>query len=118
MRTGYLRELIQLRRKYSDWLLTLLTILLLLIMFVIIPLQAAGMRFFQGFGLVVLLAIIAGAMVISINRIALAIMSIAFLTNLFVIGFRPLPYDVHIVSGCWLIITLTLGLVVGRAVFG
>ena len=55
------------RRKYGDWLLTLLTILLLLMMFVIIPLQAAGVAFFQGFGLVALLAIIAGAMVISIN---------------------------------------------------
>ena len=118
MRTGFLRELISLRRRYSDWLLTLLTILLLLIMFVFIPLQAAGMTFFQGFGLIVLLAIIAGAMVISINPKALAVMSVAFITNLFVIGFRPLPYDVHIVSGCWLIITLTLSLVVGRAVFG
>ena len=57
-------------------------------------------------------------MVISINPMALAIMSIAFITNLFVIGFRPLPYHVHIVSGCWLIMTLTLGLVVRRAVFG
>ena len=118
MRTGFLRELISLRRRYSDWLLTLLTILLLLIMFVFIPLQAAGMTYFQGFGLIVLLAIIAGAMVISINPKALAVMSVAFITNLFVIGFRPLPYDVHIVSACWLIITLTLSLVVGRAVFG
>jgi len=118
MRAGLLRELIFLRRKYSDWLLTLLTILLLLIMFVFIPLQAAGMTYFQGFGLIVLLAIIAGAMVISINPKALAVMSVAFIINLFVIGFRPLPYDVHIVSGCWLIITLTLSLVVGRAVFG
>jgi len=118
MRTGILRELIALRRRYSDWLLTLLTILLLLIMFVFIPLQAAGVTYFQGFGLIVLLAIIAGAMVISINPKALAVMSVAFITNLFVIGFRPLPYDVHIVSACWLIITLTLSLVVGRAVFG
>jgi Ion channel len=118
MRTGFLRELISLRRRYSDWLLTLLTMLLLLIMFVFIPLQAAGMTYFQGFGLIVLLAIIAGAMVISINPKALAVMSVAFITNLLVIGFRPLRYDVHIVSGCWLIITLTLSLVVGRAVFG
>jgi len=117
MRIGLLRELTSLRRRYSDWLLTLLT-MLLLIMFVFIPLQAAGMTFFQGFGLLVLLAIIAGAMVISINPKALAVMSVAFITNLLVIGFRPLPYDVHIVSGCWLIITLTLSLVVGRAVFG
>ena len=118
MRTGFLRELISLRRRYSDWLLTLLTILLLLIMFVFIPLQAAGVTYFQGFGLIVLLAIIARAMVTSINPKALAVMSVAFITNLFVIGFRPLPYDVHIVSACWLIITLTLSLVVGRAVFG
>lgn len=118
MRTGYVRELIHLRRKHGDWLLTLLTVLLLVIMFVIIPLQAAGVSFFQGFGLVALLAIIAGAMVISINPMALAVMSIAFVTNLFVIGFRPFPYDVHIVAGCWLVITLTLGVVVVRAVFG
>ena len=50
MSTGFVRELIHLRRKYSDWLLTLLTILLLLMMFVIMPLQAAGMSIFQGFG--------------------------------------------------------------------
>jgi hypothetical protein len=118
MRTGYLRELIQLRRKYSDWLLTLLTILLLVIMFIIIPLQAAGVTFFQGFGLAALLAIIAGAMVISINPMALAAMSIAFITNLLVVVFRPFPYDVHVVAGCWLIITLALSVVVGRAVFG
>jgi hypothetical protein len=118
MSTGYVRELLQLRRKYSDWLLTMLTILLLLIMFVILPLQAAGVAFFQGFGLVALLAIIAGAIVISVNPRALAVMSIAFITNLVVIGLRPFPYDVNMVAGCWLIITLTLGVVVIRAVFG
>jgi hypothetical protein len=118
MSAGYLRELLHLRRRYSDWLLTLLTILLLLIMFVILPLQAAGVTGFQGFGLVALLAIIAGAMVISVNPRALAVMSIAFITNLFVIIFQPFPYDVHMVAGCWLIITLTLGMVVTRAVFG
>jgi Ion channel len=118
MRAGFLRELIHLRRTYSDWLLTLLTILLLAIMFVILPLQAAGVKFFQGFGLLVFLAIIAGAMVISINPMALAVMLLAFITNLFAIGFRPFSYDVQIVAACWLIITLTLGGVVGRAVFG
>jgi hypothetical protein len=121
MSAGYVRELVHLRRKYSDWLLTLLTILLLLMMFVIIPLQAAGIAFFQGFGLVALLAIITGAMVISINPVALTVMSIAFVTNLFVIGlpaYWPSPYGLHIVTSCWLLITLTLGVVVARAVFG
>lgn len=118
MSTSFVRELIHLRRKYSDWLLTLLTILLLLMMFVIMPLQAAGMTVFQGLGLAALLAVIAGAMVISINPIALAVMLTAFVTNIVVIGFRPVPYDAHIVAACWLIITLTLGVVVVRAVFG
>ena len=68
--------------------------------------------------MVALLAVIAGAMVISINPIALAVMLTAFVTNLAVIAIRPFPYDVHIVAGCWLIITLTLGVVVIRAVFG
>lgn len=70
----------------SDWLLTLLTILLLLIMFVIMPLQAAGVSFFQGFGLVTLLAIIAGAMVISINPMALVVMSAAGRLTRFMLG--------------------------------
>jgi hypothetical protein len=121
MSVGYLRELVQLRRKYSDWLLTVLTILLLLMMFVILPLQAAGVEFFRGFGLVALLAIIAGAMVISINHVALVVMSVAFVTNLLVFGFRgywPHPYALHITAACWLVITLTLGAVVARAVFG
>ena len=121
MRTGYVRELIHLRRKYGDWLLTLLTILMLLIMFVIIPVQAAGITAFREIALIALVAIIAGAMVISINRLAFAVMSIAFVTNVFVVFFRlhrPSPYDLYIVAGCWSFITLTLGMVVVRAVFG
>ena len=118
MNLGNVRELIHLRRKYGDWLLTLLTILMLLIMFVIIPVQAAGITAFREIALIALVAIIAGAMVISINPMALAVMLLAFITNLFAIGFRPFSYDVQIVAACWLIITLTLGGVVGRAVFG
>jgi hypothetical protein len=121
MKTSSVRELIHLRRKYGDWLLTLLTLLLLVMMFVIIPLQAAGLAFFQGIGLIALLAIITGALVISTNRLAFAVMSIAFVTNVCVIVFRlywPSPYDLYIGASCWLIITLTLVVVVVRAVFG
>jgi hypothetical protein len=121
MNVGYVKKLIHFRRKYSDWLLTLLTVLMLLLMFVIIPLQAAGVASFQGVGLLALLATIAGAMVISINRLAFTVMSIAFVTNVIVIIFRSYqasPYDLYVAASCWLIITLTLALVVARAVFG
>jgi len=120
VKMGSLRELIHLRRKYGDWLLTLLTLLLLLMMFVIVPLQAAGLAFFQGIGLIALLAVITGAIVISTSPRAFAVMSIAFVTNACVIIYRlywPTTYDLYIVAGCWLIITLTLAAVVVRAVF-
>ena len=120
MSIGYLRELIRIRRQYSDWLLTVLTILIFLMMFVVIPLQATGVAFFQAFGLAELLVIIACALVISINPVALAVLSIAFVTMVLVIALRsywPLPHGLQIVAGCWLIIALTLAAVVARAVF-
>jgi hypothetical protein len=45
--------MVELRERYSDPLLTLLTALLLLMMFVVAPLQAAGILVFQAFGVVV-----------------------------------------------------------------
>jgi hypothetical protein len=65
------------------------------------PLQAAGIAFFQVFGLVALLAIIAGVLVISASPMALAVMSIAFAANVLVIVFRlywRTAYDLHIVG--------------------
>jgi hypothetical protein len=63
-----------LRRKYSDWLLTLLTALLVLMIFVFAPLQAMGVFAFQGFAIAGLLVLIGGVIILSANRIALALM--------------------------------------------
>jgi len=121
MTTGKLAELKRLRGKYGDWLLTLLSVLLVFIIFVIIPLQATGLVGSQLLMFLALLAVIAGVLVISINPVALGILSAALITHALVIIFRlyrPLTYDLHIVTATRLIIVLTLLWVVARAVFG
>ena len=104
-----------------DWLLTLLTVVLTLMIFVFAPLQAADIFVFQTFAIAGLLPIIAGVLIISGNPIALGLMSIAFIANFVVYFLRlyyPWPYNLHLLAGAWLIIAVTLGIVVARAVFG
>ena len=119
--TILMRKLQILRHTNRDWLLTLLTAVLTLMIFVFAPLQAAGVFVFQTFAIAGLLVIIGGAVVISGNPIALALMSIAFVANLAVFFFRlfyPWPYNLHLLAGAWLVIAVTLGIVVAHAVFG
>ena len=70
-----------LRSRYGDRLLTFLTALLTLMIIVFAPLQAEGISAFQGFAIAGLLVVIGGALVISENPIALALMCIAFVAN-------------------------------------
>ena len=111
----------QLRRKYSDWLLTLLTALLVLMIFVFAPLQAQGFYAFQGFAIAGLLAAIGGVMIISASPIALALMCLAFVANVVVFVLRlyqpPWAYNLYLLATAWLIISVTLGTIVARAVF-
>ena len=113
-------KLSRLRQERSDWLLTLLTAIFTLMIFVFAPLQAAGVFLFQTFAIAGLLAIIGGAMLISGNRIAFALLSIAFITNFIVFFLRlyyPWPYNLHLLAGAWFLISVTLGTVVAQAVF-
>jgi len=110
----------QLRRKYSDSLLTLMTALLLLMIFVFAPLQAKGFFALQGFAIAGLLVISGSVLILSASPTALVLMSIAFITNLAVFLLRlyhPWPYNLHLLAAAWLIISMTLGVVVARAVF-
>ena len=114
-------KLQKIRTTDRDWLLTLLTAVLTLMIFVFAPLQAAGVFLFQTFAIAGLLVIIGGALVISGNRIALGLMLVAFVANFAVFFFRlfyPWPYNLHLLAGAWLIIAVTLGVVVAQAVFG
>ena len=104
-----------------DWLLTVLTAAVTLMIFVFAPLQAAGIFLFQTFAIAGLLAIIGGALIITGNPIVIGLMSIAFIANLAVFFLRlyyPWPYNLHLLAGAWLIIAVTLGVVVSMEVFG
>jgi hypothetical protein len=119
-RSARLMSKLQAMHVDRDWLLTVLTAVLSLMIFVFAPLQAAGIFLFQTFAIAGLLVIIGGALIISGNKIALALMSAAFVANLAVFFFRlfyPWPYNLHLLAGAWLIIAVTLGIVVAQAVF-
>jgi Ion channel len=58
--------------------------------------------------------------VISDNRVALAVMSVAFTSNVIVFLLRlyyPWHYSLYLLAGAWVAIAVTLGIVVGGAVF-
>ena len=109
-----------LRKERSDWLLTVLTGVLLLLIFVFAPLQAVGITAFHLFAIGLLLVIIGSMVIISDSPIALILMSSALVANIVVFLLRlyyPVPYHLHILAGAWLIIACTLGAVVTQVVF-
>jgi hypothetical protein len=115
-----LSDLRRLRDERSDWLLSALTGVLILLIFVFAPLQAIGISAFHLFAIGLLLAIIAGMVVISNSLVALILMSSALTANIAVFLLRlyyPVPFHLHILAGAWLIISCTLGAVVTQAVF-
>ena len=91
----------QLNRTNRDWLLTLLTAVLALMIFVFAPLQAAGIFLFQTFAIAGLLVIIGGTLIISGNPLAFGLMSIAFIAN-FVVFFFRLFYPCRTICTSWL----------------
>ena len=108
------------RRKNNDWLLTLLTVVLALMIFVFAPLQAAGIFLFQTFAIAGLLVVIGGALMISGHPIGVGLLAIAVIANFAVFFFRlyyPWPYNLHLLTGAWLVIALTLAIMVALAVF-
>jgi len=110
-----------LRERYSDPLLTVLTALLLFLMFVVAPLQASGIVVFQAVGVFAALAMMTGVLILSGSAIAAFALSVAISMNVFVIMLRlrgtPSAFDLHMVAAAWLVLSITLGAVVGRAVF-
>ena len=113
-------DLRQLRNERSDWLLTVLTGVLILLIFVFAPLQAVGITTFHLFAVGLSLAIIGSMVIISNSPTALVLMSVALVANIAVFFLRlyyPFPFHLHILAGAWLIIACTLGIVVTQAVF-
>jgi hypothetical protein len=108
------------QEQYSDRLLTITTVLLALLLFVVAPLQAAGLVAFQAFGIVVAFFMIGCVLVMSASYAATIAMLVGFSLNVFVIIVRlysPQPFDLHLAATAWLVMALTLAWVVGRRVF-
>jgi hypothetical protein len=110
----------RLRERWSDPLLTTLTVVLILMMFVFAPLQAAGIRFFQILLFASALGIIAGMFLLSGSPavviallIALAMAGTAAWSRLR----APSVLDVHLFAGALLIMGVTITGVVARSVF-
>jgi hypothetical protein len=90
-------------------------------MFVVAPLQASGIVVFQAVGVFAALAMMTGVLILSGSAIAAFALLVAISMNVFVIILRlrgtPSAFDLHMVAAAWLVLSITLGAVVGRAVF-
>jgi hypothetical protein len=120
MDRSFHNHILILQERYRDPLLTVLTVLLLFLMFVVAPLQAAGMVAFETVGFVIAFMMIGGGLIISASPIAFSVLLIALLMNLVAAVLRisaPSSLDIFLVSGAWLLLAITLGWIVACAVF-
>jgi len=113
-------ELRVVRERWSDPLLTALTVLLTLMLFVFAPLQAIGFKSFQLLDFASALGIIAGIYLLSGSPIvvvpllaALAMASTAAISRLN----TPSVIDVYLFGGALFIMGVTMAIVVARTVF-
>jgi hypothetical protein len=111
----------RLRDRWSDPLLTALTVLLVVMLFVIAPLQASGIFLFQAFELFFAIILIAGVFVMSGSRIAVVAMLAALVMAVTGAIFRltaPSILDINLFAASWLIMGIVMVCVVAPAVFG
>src|SRR5580704_9364802 len=110
----------RLRDRWSDPLLTALTGLLLVMLFVVAPLQALGLFIFQAFELALAIILGVGGFLVSKSRTAVVAMlgAIAMVTVGAILRLKsPSVLDLNLFAGSWLIMAVTLSFVVARATF-
>jgi hypothetical protein len=110
----------QLRERWNDPLLTALTVLLVLMLFVFAPLQAIGIKTFQLLGFVSALLMIGGVFLMSGSpAVAVALLAALIMAATAAISRLSAPsiLDVYLLSGAFLITGVVLIGVVARAVF-
>jgi hypothetical protein len=110
----------RLRERWSDPLLTTLTVLLILMLFVFAPLQAIGIRLFQLLGFASALGIIGGVFLMSGDPAVMVALLAAFaMAGTAAISrlHSPSILDIYLLSGAFLIMGIVLIGVVARAVF-
>jgi hypothetical protein len=110
----------RLRERWSDPLLTTLTVLLMLMLFVFAPLQAVGFKVFQLLGFASALGLIGGVFLMSGSPVVLAAMLAALImaaTSAVSRLSAPSVLDVYLFAGALLIMGVALAGVVARTVF-
>jgi hypothetical protein len=110
----------RLRQRWNDPLLTILTAMLILMLFVFAPLQAIGIKLFQVLGFGSALGLIVGISFMSGSPIVLFPLLTAFImagTAALSRLNRPSVFDIYLFAGALLILGITLGCVVARTVF-
>jgi hypothetical protein len=110
----------RLRERWSDPLLTALTVLLMLMLFVFAPLQAIGFKAFQVLGFVSALVIIGGVYLMSGSPLVVVALLAAFIMAGTAAVSRisaPSVLDVYLLAGALLIMGVVLICVVARTVF-
>lgn len=115
------RQFDRFRQRVSDPLLTVLTLMLSFLLFVIGPMQAAGVVTGQHFGYFFGLALLPAAFLYSRNVLIAAPIAaaLALVITAVLLDFNRTPRnELYLDSAAWLIAGLALSVVVTRAVFG
>lgn len=114
-------DLKELRERWRDPLLTVLTILLALLMFVLAPLRAERIPGAQEIGFALVAVATGLVLILSGKRFAIWVLLTAILLAAIAAIHRryiPSTLDVYLDASAWLLISVALILEVGRAVFG
>jgi hypothetical protein len=114
--------LLRQRQRHGDAFLSALTVLLALLLFVLVPLNAAGFVYVQVLAGLVALALVAGAVIVSGNLTVFAVLLIALVIQFAVVISRVLgihsSHHFYLLAVAWLMFTVAFGWVVAHAVFG
>jgi hypothetical protein len=108
------------RHDWEDPLLTALTVLLLVMMFAVAPLQALGAFAFQVSELLMAIMLVVGVFVMTGSHTAVAAMVIALamiVTGAILRIKSPSILDLNLFAGAWLIVGVTLAWTVARSIF-
>ena len=110
----------RLQERYSDPLLTALTVMLAILLFVVGPMQAAGIASAHSFGIAFGLVLVVAVYVMSGSIVALVatLLAVAFVAAATVLRLsHPSRTDIILDAAAWLTAGVTLIIVVARAVF-
>jgi hypothetical protein len=115
-----LKRFYRLQERYGDPLVTALTLMLAILLFVVGPLQAAGEAEAHHFGIAFSFVLLAAVFIVSTSVVAVGaiILAIGLVVCAGLLRSQhPSDVDIYLDATAWMILGITLGVVVARAVF-